>query len=119
MAVIYGAIAARFKPRLNAFNLGPGQWLRIRSNKALCWNGGYPNGATMTSVSGKTKNGFSYEGNYEQASSDRVTWTATYRRGGHFYGMRHGRINELMGVSIAEVDDAVKDDIELTWVGAT
>lgn len=71
--------------------------------------------AVMTSVSGTTKNGFTYEGDYEQASSDRVTWTATYRRGGHFYGMRHGRINELTGVSVAEVDDAVKDDIESTW----
>jgi hypothetical protein len=71
--------------------------------------------AIMTSVSGKTKNGFTYEGDYEQASSDRVTWTATYRRGGHFYGMRHGRVNELTGVSVAEVDDAVKDDIEATW----
>lgn len=69
----------------------------------------------MTSVSGKTKNGFTYEGDYEQASSDRVTWTATYRRSGHFYGMRHGRVNELTGVSAAEVDDAVKDDIEATW----
>jgi hypothetical protein len=26
--------------------------------------------------------------------------------------MRHGRIDELKGVSSAEVDDAVKDDIE-------
>jgi hypothetical protein len=29
--------------------------------------------------------------------------------------MRHGRVNELTGVSVAEVDDAVKDDIESTW----
>lgn len=69
----------------------------------------------MATVSGKTKNGFTYEGDYERISADRVTWTATYRRSGHFHGMRHGRVNELTGVSVAEVDDAVKDDIESTW----
>ena len=69
----------------------------------------------MTSVTGKTKNGFTYEGDYEQANSDRITWTATYRRSGHFYGMRHGRINELFGVPDAELDEAVRDDIESTW----
>jgi hypothetical protein len=73
----------------------------------------------MTSVSGKTNNGFTYDGDYEHANSDRVTWTATYRRGGHFYGMRHGRVNELLGVATAEVDAAVKDDIEATWTQST
>lgn len=69
----------------------------------------------MASVSGKTNNGFTYEGDYEHANAGRVTWTATYRRSGHFYGMRHGRVNELVGLPSAEVDAAVKDDIELTW----
>jgi hypothetical protein len=69
----------------------------------------------MTSVSGKTKNGFTYEGDYEQATSGRVTWTATYRRSGNFYGMRHGRVNDLTGVSVSDVDDAVRDDIDATW----
>lgn len=68
----------------------------------------------MTSVSGKTKNGFTYEGDYGHAGSDSVTWVARYRRDGHFYGMRHGRIIELAGISTAEIDVAVKDDIELT-----
>ncbi|WP_266157472.1 TonB-dependent receptor [Dyella silvatica] len=70
----------------------------------------------MTSISGKTSNGFTYEGDYEQARSGRVTWTATYRRGGDFFGMRHGHINELLDVSLAEVDAAVKSDIESTWI---
>jgi hypothetical protein len=78
-----------------------------------------PKAIDMTNVSGKTKNGFTYEGDYERTNSDRVNWTATYRRGGHFYGMRHGRVNELLGVSTTEVDDAVKDDIESTWTEAT
>jgi hypothetical protein len=69
----------------------------------------------MTTVSGKTASGFTYEGDYEHANSDRVTWTATYRRSGVFFGMRHGRINELLGVPMLEIDEAVKDDIELTW----
>ncbi|RUL74461.1 TonB-dependent receptor [Dyella choica] len=69
----------------------------------------------MAIVSGKTKNGFTYEGDYQCANSDRVTWTATYRLRGHFYGMRHGRIDQLKGVSVKDVDDAVRDDIESTW----
>lgn len=69
----------------------------------------------MAMVSGKTKNGFTYEGDYQHAKPDRVTWTATYRLSGHFYGMRHGRIDQLSGVSMEDVDDAVKDDIESTW----
>jgi hypothetical protein len=78
-----------------------------------------PKVTVMTRVSGKTKNGFTYEGDYEHANSDRITWTATYRLSGHFYGMRHGRINELVGVPVTEVDDAVKDDIESTWTERT
>lgn len=69
----------------------------------------------MATVTGKTKNGFTYEGDYQYANADRVTWTATYRRSEHFYGMRHGRIDELKGVSAEDVDNAVKDDIESIW----
>ncbi|MGO4704083.1 TonB-dependent receptor [Dyella sp. 2RAB6] len=70
----------------------------------------------MTSVSGKTINGFTYEGEYEHANSDRVTWSATYRCRGIFFGMRHGRVNELLGVPFGEVKEAVMDDIELAWI---
>jgi hypothetical protein len=70
----------------------------------------------MPSVSGKTANGFTYEGDYEQASSGRITWTATYRRGGDFFGMRHGRIIESPDVPSAEIGAVVKNDIESTWV---
>jgi hypothetical protein len=70
----------------------------------------------MTSVSGKTNNGYTYEGNYENANADRVTWTATYRRSGIFFGMRHGRIDGLHSLPADDVGDAVKDDIEFTWV---
>lgn len=72
----------------------------------------------MTTVSGQTANGFTYEGDYELANSGRVTWTATYRRSGVLFGMRHGHIHELQGISAAEVDTAVKDEIELTWTQA-
>lgn len=70
----------------------------------------------MASVSGKTTNGYTYEGEYQQAHADRITWAATYRLRGIFFGMRHGRINELLGIPADEVDDVVKDAIELTWV---
>lgn len=73
----------------------------------------------MTTVSGKSANGFTYEGDYQHASSGRVTWTATYRRSGVLFGMRHGRINELQGVPVLEVDTAVKDDIEHTLAKTT
>ncbi|MDR3446718.1 MULTISPECIES: TonB-dependent receptor [Dyella] len=72
----------------------------------------------MTSISGKTTNGFTYEGDYEYANSDRVRWTAIFRRSGVFFGMRHGRINELNGATTGEVNEAVQDDIELVWVQA-
>jgi hypothetical protein len=75
-----------------------------------------PKGSAMASVSGKTTNGFTYEGNYENANPDRVIWTATYRRSGVFMGMRHGRVNGLHSIPVGEIDDVVKDDIELTWV---
>jgi hypothetical protein len=75
-----------------------------------------PKATNMTSVSGKTTNGFTYEGEYDHANVDRITWSATYRRNGLFFGMRHGRINELLGIPVEEVDDVVRDDIELTWV---
>lgn len=73
----------------------------------------------MTTVSGKTKNGFTYEGDYEQASTGRIHWTATFRRDGDYAGMRHGHIHDTQGVSPAAVDDLVKVDMESTWTDAT
>lgn len=66
----------------------------------------------MTNVAGTTTNGFTYEAEYERTHSDRVTWSATYRRDGILFGMRHGRVDELLGVSLGEVQEAVMDDIE-------
>jgi hypothetical protein len=77
-----------------------------------------PKAILMTSISGKTTNGFTYEGDYEHASPDRVTWTAIFRRSGVFFGMRHGRVNELTGVPAGEISEAVQDDIEFVWVQA-
>lgn len=72
-------------------------------------------GVTMTAISGKTTNGFTYEGEYELIRADRVRWSATYRRDGVFFGIRHGGINELLGVSPGEVQQVVMDDIDFTW----
>ena len=70
----------------------------------------------MTSVSGKTSNGFTYEGEYEHGRLGHVIWTATYRRNGDYFGMRHGRTSALVDTPAVEVDAAVKNDIESTWV---
>ena len=70
----------------------------------------------MTTVSGVTSNGCAYEGDYERSGNQRVTWTATYRRSGVFFGMRHGRISGMMECSAADIDRAVKADIEEAWV---
>ncbi|KZC17955.1 TonB-dependent receptor [Rhodanobacter sp. FW510-R12] len=73
----------------------------------------------MTTVSGKTKNGFDYAGDYEQASAGRVIWTATFRRDGDYAGMRHGCLYGMQGVAPAALDDLVKADVESTWTNAT
>ena len=73
----------------------------------------------MTTISGKTKSGFTYEGDYEQASAGRILWTATFRRDGDYAGMRHGRLHDMRDVSMAALDDLVKVDIESTWTDAT
>lgn len=69
----------------------------------------------MNNLSGKTANGYTYEGVYENASPDRATWTATFRRNGVFFGMRHGRVNGLRSVPLGEVGDVIRDDIEEAW----
>src|SRR3546814_15859655 len=66
----------------------------------------------MTTVSGTTKNGFTYEGDYELASAGRVIWTATFRRDGDYAGMRHGRMFDMQGVAPEALDDLVKVDIQ-------
>jgi hypothetical protein len=71
----------------------------------------------MSNVSGKTSNGFTYEGDYHPASAGRVNWTATFRHKGDYAGMRHGCVHGVPDVSTAAVDDAVKGDIESTWTG--
>ena len=38
----------------------------------------------MSNVSGKTRNGFTYEGDYHPASAGRVNWTATWRQNGDY-----------------------------------
>jgi CRISPR/Cas system endoribonuclease Cas6 (RAMP superfamily) len=73
----------------------------------------------MTTVSGKTKNGFTYEGDYELASAGRVIWTATFRRDGDYAGVRHGRMFGMQEVAPEALDDLVKSDIQSTWTDAT
>ena len=69
----------------------------------------------MANVSGKTSNGFSYEGSYQPPSAGRVHWSVTFRHDGDFAGMRHGSLHDLQNVDEAGVDAAVKQDIDLVW----
>lgn len=73
----------------------------------------------MTTFSGKTRNGFTYECDYETASGGRVLWNATFRRDGDYAGVRHGRLHDVDGVAAAAVNDLVKAGIESTWTDAT
>ena len=71
----------------------------------------------MVDISGKTANGYTYDGIYQNAGPNRVTWTATYRRNGIFFGMRHGRVDGLHDLPPTEIDEVVRDDISQTWAG--
>lgn len=71
----------------------------------------------MSSVTGTTSNAFSYEGDYAVGARGRVTWTATYRKEGAFFGMRNGQLEQMQDVSASDVDTAVKTAIELRWAG--
>ena len=73
----------------------------------------------MTTLSGTTRNGLTYECDYEPASGGRVLWTATFRRDGDYAGVRHGRLHDMEGVVAATADDLVKASIESTWADAT
>jgi hypothetical protein len=75
--------------------------------------------SAMSNVSGKTSNGFTYEGDYQLASAGRVNWTATFRHKGDYAGMRHGCVHDMLGVPTEAVDETVKVDIESTWTDAT
>lgn len=69
----------------------------------------------MSHVSGKTRNAFTYEGDYERGSRGRVQWSATYRKEGSFYGMRNGHLEQMQDVPDADLDAVVKRAIENRW----
>ncbi|MEO5829058.1 MAG: TonB-dependent receptor [Rhodanobacter sp.] len=73
----------------------------------------------MTALSGKTRNGFTYEAEYETASGGRILWSATFRRDGDYAGVRHGRLHDMQDVAAATVNDLVQASIEATWTNAT
>lgn len=73
----------------------------------------------MTTLSGKTPDGFTYEGDYETASGGRVLWNATFRQDGSYAGVRHGRLHDMQDVVEATVSERVKASIESTWTNAT
>ena len=73
----------------------------------------------MTTLSGTTGNGFTYEADYETASGGRILWNATFRRDGDYAGVRHGRLHDMEDIAATTVNDQVKASIEATWTNAT
>lgn len=73
----------------------------------------------MTTLSGTTRNGFTYEADYEMASGGRILWNATFRLDGEYAGIRHGRLFDMTDVGAGMVDEQVKISIESTWTNAT
>jgi hypothetical protein len=73
----------------------------------------------MSTISGTTRNGATYEGEYEQGNGGRIRWTATFRRNGEYAGMRHGHMHALQDVAPADVDDRVRQDIDSIWTDET
>ena len=73
----------------------------------------------MTTLSGTTRNGFTYEAEYEVASGGRVLWSATFRSDGDYAGVRHGRLLEMTDVAPDMLDEQVRTNIESTWASAT
>lgn len=71
----------------------------------------------MTSLSGKTGNGFTYEAEYEIASGGRIRWSATFRRDGDYAGVRHGQLYDVHDEQA--VTELVEASIESTWTNAT
>ncbi|HWU77872.1 MAG TPA: TonB-dependent receptor [Rhodanobacter sp.] len=72
----------------------------------------------MADVSGKTSNGFAYEGDYQLPSAGRVHWSVTFRHDGDFAGIRHGCVHDMQDVVDAALEDAVKCDIESVWTSS-
>jgi hypothetical protein len=85
------------------------------SLESLCCSYPHDEVFTMGNVSGRTGNGFTYEGDYQAPSAGRVHWTATFRRQGDYAGMRHGCVHGLAHATTASLDEAIKADIESTW----
>lgn len=70
----------------------------------------------MHDLFGVTSNGFNYTAQYDAAVLDSVIWAATFRKGGIYRGVRHGRVFDVSKLSSSDVELAVMDDIEDIWV---
>lgn len=69
----------------------------------------------MSTITGKTHNDFTYEGDYDLAGRGRLNWTATYRKDGAFCGMRNGRLENMAALTSDDCDAAVRRAIETKW----
>ena len=69
----------------------------------------------MADISGKARNGFTYEGDYQLPRAGRVHWSVTFRHNGDFVGMRHGCVHGMQDMHGEALEEAVKRDIEAAW----
>jgi len=72
--------------------------------------------ATMSDIAGMTSDGFDYTAMYVAAVLNSVVWAATFRLDGDYRGARHGRVFEVSELSITDLQQVIKDDIECAWV---
>lgn len=73
----------------------------------------------MTTISGRTCDGFAYEGDYEVASGGRILWSATFRHDGGYAGVRHGRLYGMQDVVADKLGELVRASVESTWTNPT
>jgi hypothetical protein len=73
----------------------------------------------MATFAGKTRNGYTYECDYEAASGGRILWNATFRHDGGYAGVRHGQLHDMQDVDAATLDELVAKSIESTWTTET
>lgn len=72
----------------------------------------------MSDIAGVTSDGFDYTAMYVDAALNSIVWAATFRLDGCYRGARHGRVFDVSELAMTDLQNAIKDDIENTWLKA-
>lgn len=70
----------------------------------------------MPDIAGMTSDGFDYTAKYVAAVLDSVVWAATFHLDGQRRRVRHGRVFQIAALTQPDLESAVMDDIDQTWV---